>query len=161
MDAVQSDVKHTIPDNYYNQADYNSDRVALVQSLLDKWDTIMSDPSIPTEDKAFFKASFYGYMSELKNSSGDSFGPGNHEGFDNLLSAIEENNTEYLVDNLTDPEKMEKVMYAFSEAFKKAQESTGVEIGTEEDKLASMFLQNNWDGIDRKKKTGAAGSTET
>ena len=142
---------HRLTEEYTNCGDaWFDQKRAAVQACLDKWDSIMNDQTLPKSDREFFAASFLGYMEEIQSRSG--FGPSFQEGFDELLVAVQTGNKGVLDGILGDREDIGEVLWAFSEAFKSAKETTGVEITNEADRLGTMFLGNNWSGIDALKK---------
>ncbi|MFA6033765.1 MAG: hypothetical protein WC889_12765 [Myxococcota bacterium] len=142
---------HRLPEEYTNSGDaWFDQKRAAVQACLDKWDSIMNDQTLPKSDREFFAASFLGYMEEIQARSG--FGPSFQEGFDELLLAVQTGNKGVLNGILCDHDDIGEVLWAFNEAFKSAKETTGVEITNESDRMGSMFLGNNWSGIDALKK---------
>jgi hypothetical protein len=145
MDS-SSPVNHTIPGLFMVAEPEIRREIMGVDKILEKWDSIMNDASLPAADREFFKQSFFGYMQEIERKEG--FGPSSGEGFDDLLRAIETGDIDSMKGILTDAEDMKELQWAFAEAFKKAVETTGVEVGTEQDRLSGLLMRNDWAGLD-------------
>lgn len=160
-------ITHTLPDDYTREAYYDKrygetvfngwdlDRGAPgemcakareLQSLLDKWDSIMNDPDIPAQDKAMFKAIFNGKMNGIEQGP-DGLSCG--EGFDDVLKALESGDRDSLDQVLLDTVDMEQLFDAFGQAYQAATQTTSIKPSTDEDRLAKMYLTNDWDGLKR------------
>jgi hypothetical protein len=144
--SVSGPVEHKMPMAYYYTNGEQRESIRGVEALLKKWDSVMNDPSIPQSDRDLFKQEFIGYMDEVEAKDG--FGPSRGEGFDDLLRAIETKDKGKLEAILGDVEDMQELRWGFSEAFKKAQDNSGVEVGNEADRLSGMLLRNDWAGLD-------------
>jgi len=138
----------TIPPEYYetngNQGVFEG--VIGIRDLLNKWNSIINDETIPPQDRLFFKQIFLGYMEELEERDGT--GPSMGEGWDDLLRGLEFNDPKRLGRFMNDTQDLKELAYAFAEAYRQAKETSGVEIGNESDRLSGMILRNDWKGVD-------------
>ncbi|MBI5527679.1 MAG: hypothetical protein HY897_15205 [Deltaproteobacteria bacterium] len=119
-----------------------------LQAFLDKWDSIMNDPNIPEADKVMFKALFVGKMNALEAGDG---GLSKGEGFDDVLAAIESGDMNALNEILLDTVDMDQLFEAVGTAFKDAEDITGIEPETDQDRLIGMYFTSDWAGIERYK----------
>lgn len=156
-------IEHTLPDRYYSEDTYATidcgnditpgdpktmvGKAQLLQSLLDKWDSLMNDPSIPEGSKQMFKAVFMGKMDSLKDENGLA----DDEGFMDVLSAIESGDIEELNEVLVDTDDMDELFDAFGQAYQAAAQVTDVKPQTEENQLAWMYMTNDWAGLKKYK----------
>ena len=121
-------------------------KAQMLQSLLDKWDRLMNDPEISDGDKAMFKALFNGKMNALEQGEG---GLSCGEGFDDILAALESGDGDALDNVLLDTVDMDQLFEAFGTAYQAATQITNIKPETDDDRLAKMFMTNDWDGLTR------------
>lgn len=166
---MTTEITHTMPDDYLREAyyeersgayetiDWEIDRgvpgemcakAQQLQSLLGKWDSIMNDPDIPAEDKAMFRAIFNGKMNGLEMKKEDGL-LSTDEGFDDILKALESGDRDALDQVLLDTVDMDQLFDAFGLAYDAATKATNIKPSSDEDRLAKMYLTNDWDGLRR------------
>jgi hypothetical protein len=161
--------RHALPDCYRSEECYEgrklglngtpaeaAEKAAMVQSLLDKWDSIMNDPSIAQEDKDLFAAIFTGVM-QKKEDRDDPFGVSAGEGFDDLLRALEHGDMEALDAIRGDVEDMGELLGAFAEAYQAAQQATSIAPQTDGARAAKMLFTGDLEGYRRERLEREAG----